>query len=473
MKYKALMDGLECCEILYSQLNDQFRIDAEYFRKENLRIEKIISEMEHKAIDEFARVTDGIHTSIAYDEDSPVNLISATSPKKNIFDLSRNAHISETEHLNNPRTALIKNDVILSSVGTIGNCAVVDESILPANSDRHVAIIRINDDMQPHYLSSYLLSKYGNNQVLREITGNVQPNIFLYKIRKILIPLISYSFRQTIEHLNLTALQTLEESKACYQQARQLLITELSFDPAAISTSRTTTKTLSESFGVSGRLDAEYYQPKYDDIEKLLIQYDPNVKKLSDIVKYLFTGEYTEVYYNSTDKNGLQHYIRGTDIKNGLIEKDDSHCIDPDHFTKFVSAGDIVTGRVGTIGNFGVVSKELDGALCSDNILCFRLPDEYLPDVYALFFNDSFIGSLILRMARGSVQQRLNQETLKEVPVPFIKKDAQIRIQATLQESFALRRKAEQLIDVAVKAVEIAIEINEQAAIDYINEQTK
>lgn len=126
--------------------NAEFRNDAEYFSKENLFKLNKIRKIGYKTIGDFAYVTDGIHTAIDYSEDSGINLISATSPKENTFNLSRQAFTSEKVHIANPRTALKENGIILSTVGTIGNCAVVTPAILPANSDRHVGIIRIEKD---------------------------------------------------------------------------------------------------------------------------------------------------------------------------------------------------------------------------------------------------------------------------------------------------------------------------------------
>ena len=167
-------------------------------------------------INEIATVQDGIHTSIDYDEKSRINLISATSPKENVFDLSRSAFISEKAHLENPRTALRNKDVIISTVGTIGNCAVVDDSILPANSDRHVGIIRINGNYSPYVLSSFLLSKYGRVQTIRESTGNVQLNLFIYKLRDLIVPSFKNQFQQQIETIVKTAHSKIAESKQIY-----------------------------------------------------------------------------------------------------------------------------------------------------------------------------------------------------------------------------------------------------------------
>lgn len=180
------MEGLEISEVLYSELSNEVRLDAEYVQKNNLALLNSLLKKSTERIGEFAYVTDGIHDSIDYSEDSEINLISATSPRENFFDLSRKVFISEASHETNPRTALRINDIIVSTVGTIGNCAVVDESILPANSDRHVGIIRISGEYSPYFVSTFLLSKFGRFQTLRESTGNVQLNLFLYKIRNLL-----------------------------------------------------------------------------------------------------------------------------------------------------------------------------------------------------------------------------------------------------------------------------------------------
>lgn len=64
------MDGLECSEIGFSELNKEWRIDAEYFLKDNLKMQSEIISRPYFTIGQIATVTDGIHTSIDYDDDS-------------------------------------------------------------------------------------------------------------------------------------------------------------------------------------------------------------------------------------------------------------------------------------------------------------------------------------------------------------------------------------------------------------------
>ncbi len=96
-----------------SRLNAECRLDAEYFLKDYLAAERQLTAFGATPIGDC--VTDGIHTSIDYDEASPVRLVSAMSPQENIFDLSRKARISVAMHKANPRTALREGDVIVST----------------------------------------------------------------------------------------------------------------------------------------------------------------------------------------------------------------------------------------------------------------------------------------------------------------------------------------------------------------------
>jgi restriction endonuclease S subunit len=469
-KYEALLRGLEITILnlqSFNTDNTDFRLDSEYFSKENIRLLNILCSNGYRLISDFSEVTDGIHSSIDYSEDSGINLISATSPKNNVFDLSRQAFISKKSHFENSRTALRENDIILSTVGTIGNCAVVTRSILPANSDRHVGIIRVDSTMSPFYVSTFLLSKYGKFQTLRESTGNVQLNLFIYKIKSLKIATASTLFQFAIEKIIKQSHSILEKSKNTYLKAEQTLLQELSLFGWKPKDNNKTVKKISESFGISGRLDAEYYQPKYDEIEKAIIKCT-KCSLLGNILLEIDTGEYSSAYYYNDEMPGLTFYIRSTNIKYGKIDIDENYFVKKKEFCRIAKKGQIVTARVGSLGVFGEIRSEMDGAVYSDNVLCFSLPKNFIPSVYVLLFNSSFYFELIDRLARGSVQQRLNQETLKDLIIPIIDYSRQEKISTLIEKSFNLREQSEQLLETAKRAVEVAIESNEKKAIEFI-----
>ncbi|MBR0411698.1 MAG: restriction endonuclease subunit S [Eubacterium sp.] len=474
-RYKALVDGLECTEILFSSLERTARVDAEFYRKGNLEISAFLKKKTLQPFTESFSVSDGNHMSISdsfCDEGIPYY---RGQDIYNVFIEEASPICIDRDTYNHPhmnRSHLKNGDVLMSIVGAIvGNSAIVT-SDSEATCSCKLAIIRSKQkDILPEFLLTFIKTKYGQNQIQKFKRGAAQTGLLLEDFDQLFVPVLSSRFQEQVRNIIHYAQNNMAKGSEVYKNAMAFLMSTLRYNPDLISKKGTSEKLLSDSFGISGRLDAEYYQQKYDDIESILKEYDHSITSLSDIATYVFTGQYSEEYYNKGDLPNLRNYIRGTDILSGQVEQDDTHCVNPKGFSKFVSTGDIVTGRVGTIGNFGVITDNMNGAICSDNILCFHLPPRYLPDVYALYFNSDLAKALTIRMARGSVQQRLNQETLRKIPVPLIKHDTQIAIEARVQESFVLRHQAEKLIETAVKAVEIAIEQDEDAAIVYIQNQ--
>ena len=130
--------------------------------------------------------------------------------------------------------------------------------------------------------------------------------------------------------------------------------------------------------------------------------------------------------------------------------------IDPDRQipSKKAKEGDVVVTRVGTIGISARLPKDVEGGTISDNLIRLRFPEETLNSYYvSLFFNT--IGSqLMIRESRGSVQARLNQETLKEIVLPILPKSTQQKVADLVRQSHQARKKAKELLEKAKREVE-------------------
>ena len=186
------------------------------------------------------------------------------------------------------------------------------------------------------------------------------------------------------------------------------------------------------------------------------------------------TGQYCDNYVAS---NEGQPYLRGTDLGVGSVEIDNLVYIKQEDQiqSKQAQEGDVVVTRVGTIGLSARIPKECDGGTISDNLIRVRILDKGKIDSYYLScFLGSKIGkSLMLRNARGSVQQRLNQETFKEIILPIPGMKVQARIKQKVSDSFNLRKQSKHLLECAKRAVEMAIEQNEKTAIEWLENVTK
>ena len=412
-----------------------------------------------------ADVTDGIHTSIDYDENSHVNLISATSPRENVFDLSREVFISQKAHQENPRTALKENDVVVSTVGTIGNCAVVDKSILPANSDRHVGIIRIKEKYSPYVLSTFILSKYGRMQTLRESTGNVQLNLFIYKLKELFIPNFSDKIQIQISNGIKTALNKIEQARTLYLEVEYQLLNELGMKGWIPSNSQINVKRLKDSFLSSGRLDAEHYQIKYDELEEQIKT--GSYKTIAEI--QLFNARGVQPDYI---EDGSVSVVNSKHILEDGLDYDNF-----EHTTEaFLSSqkraqigyGDILIYTTGAnIGRAQAYLKH-NYALASNHVNILRVKG--VNPIYLALVLNSPIGRMQTeKLCTGSAQAEIYPNDIEKFIVPILDETIQENIAAKVLECFTMKADSKRLLNVAKEAVEIAISDSEEKAIAYIN----
>ncbi len=460
-------------EIRYSRLieeaSSKTRIDAEYFRRDYLQKKIAIQSKGFLRIDEFAFVTDGIHSSIEFCDESTVNLISAKSPKENFFDLSSNHYISTKQHNENPRTALLENDVIVSTVGTIGNCAVVRNDMLPANSDRHVGIIRIKDSniIQPYFLSSFLLSKYGRFQTTRETTGNVQPNLFIYKIKDLIVPALSLHFQTIIQEFCKEAFALQQQSKTTYTTAENILLSEIGLTDFTPSNDPVNIKTFKESFATSGRLDAEYYSMQSESVIKTITQGKYGAVPLHAICKTQRGNLIPDTYYCDAGTK----YIRGADFSANCLT-DTGVSIDSSFQVRnetLTERGDIVFALIGSVGKLALVTEGFVGSFISNNIGLMRfIHKDFLPEYVHLFLTSKFGKILFDKVEMRTAQPKISDKDIWDFPIPALDITYQQQIAALITQSFALKKQSEHLLEVAKRAVEIAIEQDEAAAMAWI-----
>ena len=94
-----------------------------------------------------------------------------------------------------------------------------------------------------------------------------------------------------------------------------------------------------------------------------------------------------------------------------------------------------------------------------------RVGNEYL----TLVLNSILTQEQINRDVGGSVILHWRPDQVAETIIPILPKKIQTEIEQKITESFNLRQRAKDLLENAKRAVEIAIEQDEQTAIDWLN----
>lgn len=466
MNFKTIIKekGLAISEISLQEALRRNRLDAEFYNPLYLSYEKKLEEKGCKEIRDFSKTTDGIHASIDFDDDSGINLLSAMSPKENYFDISRNKTISKLQHEKNPRTELKEDDVIVSTVGTIGNCAVVDKSVLPANSDRHIGIIRIKSDYLPHFLSTFLLSKYGRFQTLREATGNVQLNLFIEKIDTLKIPTASKHFQEAVSGAVIKALDMRQRASDKYNQAEKYLLEEINLAGYKPSQDSISVRSLKACIA-DNRFDAEFWQPKYDEMQKRVS--GVSQKELGELVSMKKGVEVGSEAYGEQGKG----FLRVSDFSIYGIEKPEKKISETlydglkENYRP--KRGEVLFTKDGTIGITFALDEEAD-VIISSAFLRMKPKSEINNQYLALALNSIYCKSQIERMSGGAIIAHLKPDNVKKIKVPLLPENKQLEMADMVIEALNQWKQAAELMDRAKTAVELSVEKNEEEALTFL-----
>lgn len=123
---------------------------------------------------------------------SGINFIKAESILDNhSIDSSKFAYIDEETNSMLKRSIIKANDIVFTIAGTLGRFALVGESILPANTNQAVAIIRPdNAKISPTYLYSFFIGNWHNEYYSKRVQQAVQANLSLTTIKSLPIALL-------------------------------------------------------------------------------------------------------------------------------------------------------------------------------------------------------------------------------------------------------------------------------------------
>jgi type I restriction enzyme S subunit len=106
--------------------------------------------------------------------------------------------ITEEEHENYlKRSKLKENDILFSIAGTLGRTAIVRKSILPANTNQALAIIR-GYDFEQNFLITSLNTQAVVEYIQKNPTVGAQPNLSLEQVGTLCISTPSFSEQTTI-----------------------------------------------------------------------------------------------------------------------------------------------------------------------------------------------------------------------------------------------------------------------------------
>ena len=316
----------------------------------------------------------------------------------------------------------------------------------------------------PEYLTAFLNTKYGITDIKRRARSSInQSNVNPEELKKVEIPLLSRKLQEKIIFLFDEAFNLLQKSELKYNKAQSLLLSELGLIGWKPKHQLSFVKQYSD-VEKSGRIDAEYFQPKYEEIIKKIKDYKGGWKKLKNLVALKDNNFHPKenVLYKYIE---LSHIARNGEITNCITEEGQFL---PSRAKRTVSTGDVIVSSVeGSLSKIALIDQDYDQAICSNGF--YVINSNILNSTTILLLMKSIVGQLQLKKSCGGmILSSINKNKFQEITLPIVTKKIQDKIQGIVFESLNLYKKSKTLLEYSKYAIEKAIEKDEKTAIHWL-----
>lgn len=458
------MEGLEISVVKLSEViksSYSSRWDSFYFQKEFLKDEKIFETWE--SLENIAKIKSGT-TPKERDETlkTGVVLLKTNDIRNNILLDKGDDYFYISEATNNEMLSsqIESNDILINIVGAttevVGRVSFVPQNFKKANITQAMSFIRLTDSKySPFFVFIFLQTKYGLKQTRRIARPTGQYNINNIELGSYKVPSVSDTFQSKIESLVKSAHAKLEESKSLYSQAEDLLLGELGLKDWQPKNTLHTTKKISD-FAQTGRLDAEYYQQKYDEIEKAIKSY----KGGYDIVSNLFNQNLDVCDYKKTEYNYIE--IGDVNVGDGSVSFNKVETSElPDNAKRVLNKNDILISKVRPYrGAVAIIDFEQEDLIGSGAFTVLQEKSSYKKETLQILFRTAVYKDWLLKWNVGSSYPVIKDEDILNLPIPILPEQIQTKIASLIQQSFECKAQSKQLLEDAKRMVEAEIEKN-------------
>ena len=455
-----------------SHLEGALRLDPEYYQPEFLSNAKLLEKYGYSELKDLSTI--GITKG-----ETPLwrgdNYIKEGIPflrSENLIpiglELDDIVFISNKVNERMKRSKIYPNDVLVAIVGaTIGKTGLVTDDFEEYNTNQANAIVRPQDEKKSAYLSIVLETKICQLQIERLKGGGARDNLDLNEVQILKIPkttskLFEYSFAMVKKIRELR-----KSSQSLYTQAEDLLLEDLGLAASADGSTKLTMTASAEdlTFTTSlkdcqqvGRIDADFFQPKY---ERILSKIKVKKEKLSNLVSWQKgiepgSEEYAEEGRPFIRVSNMSKFGINDNNQQFLSEKLYGELKDKYQPKK----GEILLSKDATPGIAVLLEQDVEGII-SGGTLRLKIKDKNLnPQYLSLVLNSLICQMQIERDAGGSIIIHWRPDQVENTIIPILPLKTQQKIAELVNESFKLRKEAKELLEEAKKRVEEEIEKN-------------
>lgn len=444
------------------ELEGTTRIDAEYYQPEYLNIEryllnttnyKLWKDINGKFVTGPFGSSFNVENYVSY---TPYRYIRGKDVKDFFLLDDDNVYIPEKDFERLKKYALYEGDILISVVGTLGNAVIVDKNNIPAVFSCKSTAFRTNA-LNPFFLIAYLNCLFGKKLLQRKVRGAVQTGLNIDDLRLLPIYLPNTESQNKIAKFVIDAKNNLEQSKVLYSKAEALFLEELGIKDIDLSHEPCYEVNSTDTI-TANRIDAEYYQPKYERVIEAIkncrfgwCNLDDKIKDITD--KYDPTKE-PKKEFRYIELSNINPSIGVIDGYSELKGKDL-----PSRARMLIKEGDVIISSVeGSIDKAALVDNTHDGCIASTGFFVFRAKENTLPEYVLTLCKSALIQKQLEKLSSGTILTAVPKNLVQSIIIPNIPKEAQTEIANLIRQSHSARRQAKELLEKAKQKVEEMIE---------------
>lgn len=455
--------------------NIDFRYEPEFFLPKYIEQEKMLSKKNKIILSDCATFSNGRafdSGEFSFDGDVFISKIGDVTQKRDYKSWEK-ISLKHFEELNGKH--LKHNDILMTLTGDPPDVGKVQLIYNPPKEtlawNQRVALLRLkkqNDVSSPEFLFITLSSKYCREHIERWAKGIRQRNVGNPAVLNMAIPVFSIEFQSYLAKMTIKSFNLLEKSLEFYSQAEQILLSELNLLDWKPKHRLAFAKNFSDTQSAS-RIDAEYFQPMYEQIAKELVEYKNG---------YAFVGDTLEIKdRNFIPKDEVSYkYIELANISiNGNITGFTEALGEelPTRARRRVNAGDVIISSIeGSLSSIALINKSLNNALCSTGF--YVVNSENINSETLLVFLKSKAGQLQLKKGcSGTILTAISKSEFAKLIIPIIVNKIQDEIKVKITEMYKAKILSNKLLSIAKRGIELAIEKDEKQAKKWIYEELK
>ena len=472
------MGGLNAAILPLSSVkeeNEKIRLDSGYFDKQALHA---VGLLDGKATEKLGAISSTMRKGIFdikadtyVEEGEGVPFVRIGDMKGGLIEAASTAWISQDAHTREAKTKLNFGDIALSKTAYPAASFI---NLKECNVSQDVVAVKLSKDgakrFRSGFVTSYLNSRIGLPIMGRFFQGNVQQHLSLEDAKKIELPLLSEAFQQRIHSCVVNANDQRKAALAKVGKAEAALLKALGLANWAPPEPLAYVASSADAFA-SGRLDAQYFMPAKTQVLEALrkLPGKPLGERFASIRQMM-----------DPKKDSAPLIVRNYDVTDALqpILDNEKEAVATEEIgstKKVFKNGDVAISRLRAyLREIAVVRT--DGkipSVGSSEFIVLRPKTKgdraIAPETLLTFLRSAPVQTILKWCQDGSQHPRFSEGDLLAIHLPDAVEAASAEIAAIVQEGFEARRKARALLDAAKRAVEIAIEDSEAAALAYLD----